>query len=172
MSVFDDVRKSLRIQKRTAIVQFAYELKKIGRQIIAKASATNQADIRTGNQEDAYGYAVFYNGKMVGKSGRAYGLDESQSMSIHAGWKKHNIKEGTGRDFLYRFYRNYKPNPVGFELVVVNAAFYSQILEDGKQSSKRRKYRIISQIGNDVYALERKFKGAKVRIISPVGNFG
>jgi hypothetical protein len=56
-------------------------------------------------------------------------------------------------------------------LVVVNAVYYTSILEDGAQGRPSvpvsTQYRIISQVADNIYDIKRHFKGSVVKAISP-----
>ena len=70
------------------------------------------------------------------------------------------------------FFNSYTPIGKGFELIVVNAVYYTQILEDGMQNSLHHKYEVISQVRDNFDNLQRQLreKGIKSNIekISPV----
>lgn len=137
-------------------------LAKEGENIIEEAARTKDTKVDTGNQLDAYGYAVYYNGeqKLVGY------LDPFQNATEkHAGWAKRGIEPNTGRGWLSDFLNEYKlDNTRGFTLIVVNAAFYTNILERGG-GNLIRKYRVISQVSSKCDSVARKYKG-KVSFIT------
>lgn len=149
-------------------------LAKNGQSIVNEAYWNKEAKDRSGTMHDAYGYAVYYNGRLVRKG---YAAGGQMSSEVHKGWPKHGIPGDTGRGYLESFFEDYR-NEVkskGFVLVCVNAAYYSQILEDGAQARPSRqiatRYRIISQISDDMYDFKRIFKDASISVISPIGGF-
>lgn len=135
-----------------------------GQKIIDRAAATNTTRLRTGNMKDAYGAALYYKGQRVRTR---YVNDSPQSRERHHGWAKHGIPDATGREYLNKFFDTYRPKS-NLELVCVNAAYYSGILEDGAQARPRRnvatKYKIISQTMSSMQQLARKW-GGKLTII-------
>lgn len=138
-------------------------LAKEGDRIAHKALASKEAYDRTLNMGDAYGYIVFFNKKVVRKG---YALPTNWASKIHKGWDKIGVKDGTGREWLDDFMDTWKPESDNFVLIVVNAAFYSGILEKGRQTNKGgrgtygKKFKIISQIVSDMKDLQEKFKGS------------
>lgn len=142
------------------------ELSKEGQKIVNDAYWSKAAMDRSGNMHDAYGYAVYFRGKLEKKG---YAAGGKMSSDIHKGWKKHGISANTGRGYLDEFFNDYKPNPNGFELVCVNAVYYAEILEDGAQGRPKvpisKKYKIISQVSSKIDDLAKRF-GGKVKIIN------
>lgn len=138
-----------------------------GRRICKEAARTKEASNRKFNLLDAYGWAVYYNRKMERKG---YANDAEKSTSTYSGWRAMGIPRDTGRNALNEFFDSYIPPSNEFVLIVVNAVFYSQILEDGS-GTLRRSYRIVSQIADDFETLKKKYKG-RVDVISPVGHIG
>lgn len=150
-------------------------LSKEGQDIVDRAYLTKETRDRSGTQHDAYGYAVYSGGRLVRKG---YASGGRMSSKVHHGWPKHNIPADTGRGYLESFFADYGRNvrSSGIVLVCVNAAYYSQILENGAQGRPGKqlsvKYRIISQISGDMRALAGQLKGSVVTAISPDGGFG
>lgn len=131
-----------------------------GKKIASKALASKDAKNRTYNQADAFGYIVFYNGKIERKG---YANTTPKAEKGHKGWNRIGVKDGSGREWLDEFIDTWKPESKGFVLIVVNAAFYSGILEQAR-GSVQRKYRIISQIWSDMETLQSKFKGSSIAL--------
>lgn len=139
------------------IDRMADYLAKQGEKIAQKALATRSTTPQSQNQDDAFGYAVFYNSEKVRKG---YARPSRQATEPHKGYSKIGIKEGFGRDWLDEWIESYEPESKGFVLVVVNAAFYTVPLEKGTyRKSSTTKYRIISQIYSDMETLATKTKG-------------
>lgn len=138
-------------------------LAKEGDRIAHKAMASKEALDRSNNMNDAYGYIVFYDGRMQKKG---YALPTNMASGIHKGWDKAGVKDGTGREWLDDFMDTWRPESKGFVLIVVNAAFYAGILEQGRQTNVGanphygKQYQIISQITTDMKDLQGKFKGS------------
>lgn len=136
-------------------------LAKDGKKVIDNAARTNTTIPRSKNMMDAYGAAVFYQGKRVRT---VYVNPTPQSNKAHKGWDKHDIPSDTGRGYLDKWFDSYKTKTNGIELVCVNAIYYSQILEEGAQTRNRKaslgtKYRIISQTMSEMYSLAKKYNG-------------
>lgn len=145
------------------------ELIKDGEKVIDNAARSKEAHTREGNQEDAYGSAVYYNGKVVRRS---YYNKSAIASKPQKAWKKHSIPEASGREHLDRFFEQYRPKGK-IELVCINAIYTTNILEAGAQSGKggpnlRAKYRIISQAMTDMEELQRKYKGSTLRYLRAI----
>lgn len=159
--------------------------------IVMTAKRTKDAENRTYNQYDAYGAAVYYKGSLVQTvlTGRTHDADNKvayknkhgrriDNMSWndvvnkeeingkHKGWAKYGIPDGFGYEWARMFVKEYRPQTDGFELVVFNAAFYSNILEHGAQRNARKKYQIISQVVGELQDLKKQFAGSNLRGIN------
>lgn len=140
------------------------ELIKDGKKVITNAATSTdlRRPIVSGNMQDAYGAAVYFNGQIVRK---AYYNDSPIANGPHKGWRKRNIEPNTGRGYLDDFFNSYMPtNKVC--LVCVNAVYYTTILEEGAQGRPQiplsTKYHIISQVGVNMDNLQRKYKGSRL----------
>ena len=128
-----------------------------GLRIITEANNTKQTKNRTYNQRDAYAYAVFFYGKMVAKGFLSGG---QLSTGTHRGWVKHNYPDGTGREFADDAINSFTANPrIAYTLICLNGAFYSKILEGGEQSLYGGKFKIMSQMADEMDILAKKYKG-------------
>lgn len=158
------LRENLNYESARLIIRY---LDSEGKRIMELANNSRTTQVRSGAQKNAYGYRVYYNGL---KQSEGY-LDRT-SDEVHKGWAKHNIPANTGRGYLMDFFNSYTPIGKGFELIVVNAVYYTQILEDGMQNSLHHKYEVISQVRDNFDNLQRQLreKGIKSNIekISPV----
>lgn len=112
-----------------------------GKKIIHDAIQTKDTRQRTQNQNDAYGWAVYYNGREMR---RGYWTSAPQANEKRNGWANAGINPGYGREDLVKYLDEYKPKSNGFQLIVVNAVFYTAIQEAGGGRLKH-KYRIITQ---------------------------
>lgn len=148
-----------------SLSQMANTLASEGLRIAKDAEATAETQKRSGNQSDAFGYAVYLDGREMR---RGYANPSPVSSVPHKGWEKHGIPADTGRGYLDSFLDTYVPPKKGFHLVVVNAAYYTRILEEGAQGRPKRrlstKYRIISQITDDMDRLAAKYGGTMTGI--------
>lgn len=146
--------------------RFVSYLAQEGRKVINRAIATQSVKFRSYNLMDAFGFVVYHNGIVKTKG---YGTQSPKSKGTHRGWEKHGIPDGTGRGWLDDFISGYEPPKTGFTLVVVNAAFYARILEEGMQGPPaghpaRKKYRIISQTVGMMEDIQSKFKGSALTL--------
>lgn len=112
-----------------------------GKKIIHDAIQTKDTRQRTQNQNDAYGWAVYYNGREMR---RGYWTSAPQANEMRNGWANAGINPGYGREDLVKYLDEYEPKSNGFQLIVVNAVFYTAIQEAGGGRLKH-KYRIITQ---------------------------
>lgn len=131
-------------------------LAKQGDKIIRKAAATRDTKRRKGNQLDAYGWCVYYEGK---KMKQGFLTPGKTAETPHNGWSAKGYGRTFGRDDVILFFDEYKPQSDGFILVCVNAVFYTTIQETG---GAQKKYRIISQVASDMQNIAGNFKGARI----------
>lgn len=123
-----------------------------GEKIIREAVRTKTTKNRTLNQQDAYGWAVYYAGKEVR---RGYFTAAPQAKKMRNGWVSKGIIPGYGREDVEEYLNEYQPKSKNFYLLVVNAVFYTPILEQGR-GGVMRKYRVISQEFKDLTDVGRK----------------
>ena len=126
-------------------------------EIIERAMQTKTTAIETGNQIDAYGYAIWYKGSLE-KKGIGDPEHGRYAENPHKGYG--DIPEAFGSEWADMFISEFPskhPLPKNaFCLVVFNAAFYSRILEEGRGGVKKR-YQIISQVIGDLDSLGKEF---------------
>lgn len=126
-------------------------------EIIERAMQTKTTVIETGNQIDAYGYAIWYKGSLE-KKGIGDPEHGRYAEGPHKGYG--DIPEAYGSEWADMFISEFPskhPLPKNaFCLVVFNAAFYSRILEEGGGGVKKR-YQIISQVIGDLDSLGKEF---------------
>ena len=126
-------------------------------EIIERAMQTKTTAIETGNQIDAYGYAIWYKGSLE-KKGIGDPGHGRYAEGPHKGYG--DIPEAFGSEWADMFISEFPskhPLPKNaFCLVVFNAAFYSRILEEGGGGVKKR-YQIISQVIGDLDSLGKEF---------------
>lgn len=162
MGVFDNIKKQISSQLNQALGKYLDEIEGDAKRIVKKAADSKEAKNRSFNMMDAYGYAIYFNGKQMR---HGYASDITMSKGIHKGWAKHSIPADDGRGYLDQFFKEYTPKSKGIELVVVNAIYYASILEAGKGFGGAT-FRIISQIESDMDTLKQKH-GGRVRFFSP-----
>lgn len=126
-------------------------------EIIERAMQTKTTAIETGNQIDAYGYAIWYKGSLE-KKGIGDPEHGRYAEDPHKGYG--DIPEAFGSEWADMFISEFPskhPLPKNaFCLVVFNAAFYSRILEEGGGGVKKR-YQVISQVIGDLDSLGKEF---------------
>lgn len=126
-------------------------------EIIERAMKTKTTVIETGNQIDAYGYAIWYKGSLE-KKGIGDPEHGRYAEDPHKGYG--DIPEAFGSEWADMFISEFPskhPLPKNaFCLVVFNAAFYSRILEEGGGGVKNQ-HQIISQVIGDLDSLGKEF---------------
>lgn len=132
-----------------------------GKSIIRDAVATKDTLTRKRNQQDAYGWAVYFNGREMK---RGYYTETRTAEKQRNGWKEKGIAPGYGRDDLESYFNQYKPKTNGFQLIVVNAVFYTEILEKGA-SHLTRKFMVITQEMANMENVAKQFKGANISLL-------
>lgn len=159
MAGFQKILSRIRQAKAGRYDAVADALAREGEKIVDEAMRSAEVTYRSGNMADAFGYAVFHNGKEVR---RGYANNAPTAAEAHKGWAKHGIPADTGRGYLDTYFDSYIAPASGFHLVVVNAIYYTRILEAGAQARPKRRlatrYRIISQIADDMDRLASKYR--------------
>lgn len=139
------------------IKYYSKMLSEEGRKLVIRAFESASFDKnKTQNLHDSYGSAVYYNGTLLNDSKYVF-----TSRATQGRFNTYTGEMEYGRYEINDFFNNYKPHTKGFELVVVAAMFYGQILESGKL---RRKYKVISGINSDIGLLASKLKGSVIDI--------
>lgn len=125
-----------------------------GERIISEALFSRDTKNYLHNQHDAYGYAVYYDGKMIPGAIGFVGEEESKKP-----WRG-GQPEGRGRDLVMDFLENYDA-PAGprYTLVVANAMPYSMWQEKGLVPGVNRRLRILSQMTGELNSLARELNG-------------
>lgn len=140
------------------IREYSNALAQEGKKLIDKAFATANFDKnKTQNLHDSYGSCVFYNGKEVPNTRRYVGRKATVGKVNPQG------ELILGRAEIDNYFDNYKATSKGFELVTAAAIFYAEILEKGMGKLKR-KYRVISGLGDEMNALAKRTGGKVVNI--------
>jgi hypothetical protein len=151
------------IQKTIQQLQIT-QLARAGRILAYRAYHLHKTTDQSHNLSDSIGWAVYFNGSL---KEMGYANDIEDSDSTHKGWRKRGIPPNTGRGWLQDWCQTYKPKG-RYVLVVVAAAFYARILEDGAQvPSGGTKYKIITTIVDD---MEREAAKVKGRVSIVYGN--
>lgn len=139
------------------------------RKLCLEAAQTKETKNRTGAQNNSYCWLVCYDGIV-----KAVGYNENMVFyqkygSGHKGLEGTWWKDSTGDDWIQPFLDALgKPlwsigaktgNAKGYEIYIINAAYYSGWLEEGNQNSpiNFHKYRVISQIKNSCDAVASKY---------------
>lgn len=131
-----------------------------GQRLIEKAYL--QADYKknkTQNLHDSYGSAVYYKGSLYPNSKRYFSKAATTSK-----FDPYQDQMVSGRKEISDFFDEYTPSNNGMQLVIAVAIFYGEILEKGS-GILRRKYKVISMVGDDIRALAKEVGDAKVSII-------
>nr|DAE42648.1 MAG TPA: hypothetical protein [Caudoviricetes sp.] len=136
----------------TSQSEIVQRLMNAGRTIIEDAYATKDTNNVRYNQHDAYGYAVYFDGKEIDGTRGYLGAEMSQRPVKLKGTLWY------GRKAVDRFLDSFlaeEGNVV--TLVAVNAMFYSEMQEKGV-SPLRRSYRILSQTFNQLEELKAELE--------------
>lgn len=131
-----------------------------GYKLIQKAYA--EADYnknRTQNLHDSYGSAVYYNKELYPNTKRYF-----SKLAVTSKYDPYQDIAVTGRKEIDDFFEEYTPSDPGMLLVIAVAIFYGEILEKGG-GGLRKKYKVISMVGDDIRALAQEVGNAKVSII-------
>lgn len=140
-----------------AVKRLVDYLAKQGNKIVTEAMATKAVGNITFNQNDAFGYAVFYNGK---EKKRGYANPTPRATETHRGYEPMDVADGTGREWLNDFLSTYDGIPSkGFALIIVNAAYYTVFHE------RKFHYQVISQTYGSLQEIAERYAGASVTII-------
>lgn len=147
--------------KQLYIAKFVEKLGKEGERIITEMERTNNITNRSYNLHDAYVYGVYYKGVLM-----KYGFVGSpMSSGDHKGWSKAGINANDGRGYAMEALSEFKSKGIGYELVVVNAIYYAQILEDGTQAPNGKKYKIVSQSLSELGVMQSEL-GGNIKILT------
>lgn len=133
-------------------------LAKHGRELMLKAYGSSTPDIITGNQNDAFGYAVYYNGQLKRKG-------DVGSTAIKPEPDKKRGKSGLSE--ARRAPRRYHPSAMGYVLLVYNAMWYSSAHEYRYGPGRLGTMKVVQQIAPQLYTIAGKYE-ARVEFI----NFG
>lgn len=151
--------------RSTLYKRYVKELAEDGKRAIDEAIKTNTFTNRTGNLQDSYASAVYYDGYMVEGTMNFY------DPSIATKGKEWYGKTLQGREEARRYLLNYRPRTKGLSLILIAAMPYGEILEKG-QGNLRKKYKVITGANAFMRKLaqkwagkfERKAKGVRVNV--------
>lgn len=104
--------------------------------VVNVAAHSHETKRDTGNQENAYGYGVYFDGEL-----KRHGMARVWPAETPAVVKD---KEYWGKELVLDFLNSYHPELAGFTVIIVNAMPYSSWQEEG-HTPKGKIYRIISQ---------------------------
>lgn len=142
---------AIQLDFRSYIGRMAKELAKDARDAVHVALETNEFQNRTGNLEDSYGAAVYYEGRMI--EGTQYTLTPHATESKN--WYGRKL---SGHNEIVRYLRTYRPRTKGLSMIVVAAMPYGEILEKG-QGNLYRKYKVITGANAFMRQLAQKWAG-------------
>lgn len=139
-SFFEDI-------KEEAYNEVIENLELAGKDIIKTAfEKANFNKNRTQNLRDSYAWAVFCDGKLISKGFES--VDPQAKKSIKSGGTYHN-----GRNLAIESINSHVPTSTGFELYIVAAIFYANILEASG------KFHVISSANSDIDQLAEDWGG-------------
>lgn len=128
------------------------DMKKDCAALVKEALFTSEYTDRTGNLASSYGAAVYKDGVFLPDT--LYTLDFNPTMPRY--W--YGVSK-SGQEEMRRYFNNYKPKKAGYTIVLVAAMPYSEVLERGRNLS--RKYRVISGAYGLMRELAEKYQGKK-----------
>jgi hypothetical protein len=155
--------------RRNIRARIVSRLESIGKEMIRKAYAHGGSEwtAHTLNLDAGFLYVVYYNGSVAYNTDRerAWGFGEgiNENMTFHKGWAKKGIPDGTALDWIPIWFDRYKPRPKGFQLVIANATYYSEFLEEGLKM--KRQYKVLTYLFNELkHAGEANFPDSPVSV--------
>jgi hypothetical protein len=155
--------------RRNIRARIVSRLESIGKEMIRKAYKHGATEwiAHTSNLDAGFLYVVYYNGTVAYNTDRerAWGFGEgiNEELLFHRGWDAKGIPDGTALDWIPLWFDRYKPRPKGFQLVIANATYYSEILEGGYNS--KRKYKVLTYLFNELkHEGENNFPDASVSV--------
>lgn len=174
--------------ERMAIKRALPRLIEAGKDLVRKAAETANVKEQTSNLKQSYVFVVAYDGIEIayGDSlhcGVSFKYNRSHRGLPNTGWEK--IAGGWAYVFddnMNKHMRNvcpsYKHVTTGFELLILNTAYYAEFLESGSYAKGAlkgativpREFRIISQIGMDCRNVQ--VEGLKVKRVDRIGYEG
>jgi hypothetical protein len=126
---------SFKFDGRTRLGKLYLKMKADCKRVVEEAIRTSEFTSRTGNLEDSYGAALYYDGVFLEET-----LYYKEPTSIvPKRWKGSLVK---GHEEMMNYFMSFKPVKKGFTLVLVAAMPYGEILERGGGNLKR-KYKVI-----------------------------
>lgn len=140
-----------RFDGRTRIGKLYLKMKADCKAVVDEAIRTNEFTSRTGNLEDSYGAALYYDGNLLEET--IY-YKEPKAIAPK-NWKGSLVK---GHDEMLDYFRSFKPAKKGFTLVLVAAMPYGEVLERGG-GNLRRKYKVIVGANKFMRDLAEKYNG-------------
>ncbi len=127
------------------IAKINSELVSDGERLIKSCREQATFTNRTNNLEDSYGSCVYYNGSEVSGSRKYLGQSATEGVK----WYGETIY---GRNEIDDFFDNYKPNKKGWELLLVAAMPYGEVVEH------TYKYKVIAMSHDMLQQLVPKYK--------------
>lgn len=141
----------MKFDGRTRLGKLYLRMKADCKRVVEEAIRTNEFVNRTGNLEDSYGAAIYYDGVLQEDS--IY-YREPKAISAKK-WKGSTIK---GHDEMLSYLRSFKPRKKGLTLVLVAAMPYGEILERGG-GRLLRKYKVIVGANEILRSLAAEYGG-------------
>lgn len=156
-----------------AVQVMMHHLSKQGEMLIQRAIETRDTGRVTGNQLDAYGYAVYHNGKRLISKPYFWPPQADDAYLYPSNPKDADsaFQRRWGTEDLDRALKSVDSRlsaSKGFDLVIVNAVPYTNTLEYiGTKQAKghRRKWRVITQVYSDLAAVGRAIGHSSVSVI-------
>lgn len=145
--------------RSTLYKRYVKELAEDGMRAIEEAIRTNTFINQSGNLQDSYASAVYYDGYMIEGTMNYY---EPQTATEG---KKYGNKILHGREEARRYLLNYRPRTKGLSLILIAAMPYEKVLEQGyfevkgKRINLTKKYKVITGANAFMRQLAQKWAG-------------
>lgn len=137
------------------IEQLCADGERIMRECLSEVDYTH----RTHNLEASYGWAVCRRGKIIRTGYPSTFPTEAKN------WYGEMMYGGDAlAGAIDEYEGKYKPLTKTFELVIIAAMPYAEVLENAS-SGQHRKYKVISMAADKLRALQAKYGGASVRAV-------
>lgn len=174
MKAIDDIREKLKELKDAPDPTVVAYLQQLGKEALDFADREvhdkYKLGVDLGNQLDAYGYGVYFNGQLIkqgylpkkrrmdhiGKRGKNAG----KMIPGAVGPDRHRHKYG--RPEALHAIQQHVAQPVGYELFLCNAMYYSSVHEEGRG----KEYPVLSCAGKLLTSRVADIKGAKVYFVN------
>lgn len=130
------------------------DMRKDCERLVKEALNTSTYLNQTGNLASSYGAAVYENGVYLEETLATYDFSPTKT-------KKWYVRSNIGgQGEMRNYFRNYRPKGRGFQIVLVAAMPYAEVLEKGS-AGLHQKYKVISGAYSLLQDLAEKYSGKR-----------